>query len=142
MTPSLSLGLKIFLLISGVFHFIQVIAMVGFSGFLKQRSMSSCEWTPESELGKAIRRGLILFVVGSGILVLLNLSEILRGGGLAISLCVLLSCIFGYRWFLQLFCFSKFLKLGASRYAHWCLILGSGIASITYAICAVILVMV
>jgi hypothetical protein len=141
MTPLVSLVLKCVLFVTALFHFVQVFAMVKFTEFLKPDYACREPWTPEYELGKATRLGLIMFVVGSGILVLINLSEIAQGGLLPISLCVLLSSVFGYRWFLQMFRFSKLLCVGAPRKAHWYLVVGSGGACLSYAICAFILVM-
>lgn len=79
------------------------------------------------------------FVLGTGILVMVNAWAIAQGGQLATSLCLLLALNFSYRWYVQLFRFSKFLCLGASRLAHWVLVVSIGFMSIVYSYAALVL---
>ncbi len=81
----------------------------------------------------------MLFVLGSGIVVMRNARTIVAGGSLAVSLCFLLSSVFAYRWYVQLFQFSRCLRMGSSRFFHRVIIFVCGFSSLVYGYTAFVL---
>lgn len=132
-------GLPFFLFVAGGFHFVQVIATCVFAKPLKSSVPSSADSVERGAFSEPVRRGLIGFVIGTGVLVMVNARAIVQGGQLATSLCLLLALIFSYRWYVQLFQFSKFLCRGASRLAHWVLVVSIGFICIVYSYAALVL---
>lgn len=139
MTDSSLDGLPVFLFIAGVFHFLHVVVTYVFVGSVKENGNIEGIKNSEDPFAVVTRRGLITFVLGSGIVVMLNARALAQGGRLAGSLLTLLALVFSYRFFAQLFCFSRFLRLGAHRAAHWALVLCSGYASGVYVFSTIVL---
>lgn len=126
----------VFLFTAGALHFLHV----GVTGiFFLPLKGGSAECPSGSKLIDSLRQGLALFVLGSGILVMAGARDIPRGGQLAVSVCVLLGLVFSYRLYVQLFQFTSYLRLGASRPAHWGIVLVTGFLSIVYLCSAIAL---
>jgi hypothetical protein len=132
-------GIPLLLFVAGFFHFIQVIATYVFMGPIAGRGEGQGNTAPSDCVSAVTRRGLVTFVLGSGVLVMLNARAIFQGGGLAISLCALLALVFSYRFYAQIFFFSRFLRLGAHRVAHWVLVFCAGFSSVVYSYSIVVL---
>lgn len=132
-------GLPVLLFLAGSFHLLQIIFTAVFLKTVNPVKNGSVQGMVENELSGPVRRGLIVFVLGSGLLVMANVKDIARGGNLAASLCLLLAFVFWYRWYVQFFRFRKFLKLGAPGWAHGVLLLGIGFATFVYSYSAIVL---
>lgn len=139
MTGILRSDLPVFLLIAGSFHFVQVAATCVFFHPLKPLMVGQVEGSQEREISDSVRFGLVMFILGSGLLVMVNAPGIAQGGLLAASLCLLLALVFSFRLYVQLFRFTKFLRAGASRPAHGVLLAGIGFTCLVYAYSAIIL---
>jgi hypothetical protein len=131
--------LPVLLFLAGAFHLFQVIFTSVFLKTVSSETNESVKGRVEIDLSGPVRRGLIVFVLGSGLLVMVNAKDIAQGGRLAASLCLLLASVFAYRWHLQFFRFQKFLRLGAPRWAHVFLILGIGFTTFVYSYSAIVL---
>ncbi len=128
-------SLGFFLFVAGTLHFFHVWMTHIFFRSVK----TSPEWSPPGPLFDPVLKGLGLFVLGMGIVVMGNARIIAEGGRLAVSLCLLMFAFFLQRFYMQVVVFRRLLDFKASRWTHRTISFLTGYIFLTYGVASILL---